>query len=88
MVGRWAVQLEPIKPVLTAHGPMLLKLRYDQPLSNLAFNFNLRRYTMDCTSDTAMYRLELSQELLSRTHLRDVAGYQAGAYTRSHFRST
>ena len=25
---------------------MLLKLRHDGPLSNFAFNFNLRRYTM------------------------------------------
>ena len=33
---------------------------------------------VDCTSDTAMYRLQLSQELLTRTRLRDVAGYQVG----------
>jgi len=33
-----------MKPVLKAPGAMLLKLRYDEPLSNLAFNFNLRRY--------------------------------------------
>ena len=28
---------------------------------------------IDCTSNTAMYRLELSQDLLGRTRLRDVA---------------
>jgi len=33
---------------------------------------------IDCTSNTAMYRLELSQDLLGRTRLRDVAGYQVG----------
>lgn len=33
---------------------------------------------VDCTSDTAMYRLELSQELLARTRVRHVSGYQVG----------
>ena len=33
---------------------------------------------VDCTSDTAAYKLELSQELLQRTRLRDCAGYQVG----------
>jgi len=43
-----AVQFEPMKSVLKAPGPMLLRLRYDGPLSNFAFNFNLRRYTSRC----------------------------------------
>ena len=43
-LGR-AVQVDPIKPVLKAPGAMLFKVRYDKPLSNFAFNFNLRRYT-------------------------------------------
>ena len=33
-----------MNPVLKAPGSMLLKLRCDGPLSNFAFNFNLRRY--------------------------------------------
>jgi cleavage and polyadenylation specificity factor subunit 2 len=33
---------------------------------------------VECTSDTAAYKLELSQELLQRTRLRDCAGYQVG----------
>jgi hypothetical protein len=33
-----------MKPVSTAPGTMLLKLRYNGPLSNFAFNFNLYRY--------------------------------------------
>jgi len=38
------VQVDPIKPAFKAPGSMLLKLRYDGPLSNFAFKFNLRRY--------------------------------------------
>jgi hypothetical protein len=33
-----------LKPSLKAPVSMLLKLRYDGPLSNCAFNFNLRHY--------------------------------------------
>jgi hypothetical protein len=32
-----------MKSVLKAPGPVLLKLRYDGPLLNFAFNFNVRR---------------------------------------------
>ena len=34
--------------------------------------------TIHCTFDTAVYRLALSQDLLYRTRLRDVAGYHVG----------
>jgi hypothetical protein len=40
------VQVDPIKPSLKAPGIKRLKLKYDKPLSNFAFKFNLRRYTM------------------------------------------
>ena len=40
-----AVQAKPIKPRLKAPGKQLLKLKYDEPLSNFAFEFNLRCYT-------------------------------------------
>ena len=40
------VQVAPIKATLKAPGTKRLKLRYDGPGSNLAFNFNLRRYTL------------------------------------------
>ena len=33
-----------MKPVLIVPGPMLLKLRYDEPLSNFALSFDVRRY--------------------------------------------
>jgi hypothetical protein len=43
-LGR-AVQVDPVNPVLKAPGSMLLKLRYDGPLSDFGFRFNLRLYT-------------------------------------------
>jgi hypothetical protein len=39
-----AVQVDPIKPTLKAPGIKLLNLKYDKPLSNIAFKFSLRRY--------------------------------------------
>jgi hypothetical protein len=39
------VQVDPIKPTLKASGAKRLKLKYDEPLSNVAFEFNLRRYS-------------------------------------------
>jgi len=40
------VQVDPIKPILKPPGTKRLKLKYDKLLSNVAFNFNLRRYTV------------------------------------------
>ena len=39
-----AVQIDPIKHTLKAPGLSVLILKYDEPLSNFAFNFNLRLY--------------------------------------------
>ena len=39
------MQVDPIKPTLKAPGTKRLMLKYDKPLSNFAFTFNLRRYT-------------------------------------------
>ena len=44
LLGR-AVQDDPIKPTLKSPEIKLLKLKYDKPLSNFAFKFNLRRYS-------------------------------------------
>jgi len=44
-----AVHVDPIKPTLKAPGTNLLKLDYDEPLSNFAFKLKLRRYTMKLT---------------------------------------
>jgi hypothetical protein len=35
-----------MKPELKAPGTMLFKLGYEEPVSNFAFKFNLRRYIM------------------------------------------
>ena len=43
--GGKAVQVEPMKPVLKAPGTKRLNPKYDKLLSNVAFKFNLRRYT-------------------------------------------
>jgi hypothetical protein len=42
-----AVQVEPMKLRLKAPGTERLKLKYDDPLSNFAFTFNLRRCTTE-----------------------------------------
>jgi len=39
-----AVQVDPTKPTLKAHGTKRLKLKFALLLSNFAFKFNLRRY--------------------------------------------
>ena len=39
------MQVHPIKPTLKAPGSVRLKLKCDEPLSNFAFNCNLRRYS-------------------------------------------
>ena len=41
------MQVGPMKPTLKAPGTERLKLKYDEPLSNVAFKFNLHRYTED-----------------------------------------
>jgi len=41
-----SVLVEPIQPKLKLPGIERLKLKCDEPLSNFAFNFRLRRYTL------------------------------------------
>ena len=45
-----AVQVDPFKPTLKAPVSKRLKLKYDILLSNFAFRFNLRRYSLICDS--------------------------------------
>jgi len=40
------VQVDPIKPTLKASGTKRLKLECDEPISDCAFKFNLRRYIL------------------------------------------
>jgi len=42
----WAAQVDPIKPMLKAPGCERLKLTWHDLLSNIAFNFNLRRFAL------------------------------------------
>jgi hypothetical protein len=64
-----AVQVDPTTTKLKPPGTMSLKLRHDEPLSNIAFNFNLRRYTK--------WRTTLWNDI-------DTTAMEAGAHTR-HF---
>ena len=55
-----AVQVDPFKPTLKAPGTERLKLKHDEPLSDFAFNFKLRRYTedMERSSSEILKKLE------------------------------
>jgi len=87
-----------MKPKLKAPGINLLTLKFDEPLSTFAFKFNLRRYNMAEALPSLAERmraagLPLSSELMCADyHLRRCAlacpQCAAGAYSRSHFRST
>jgi hypothetical protein len=57
-----------------------LKPKHDETLSIVAFKFNLRRYTSE---DAAV----VGGNVLTSQRVTDVC-LAAGAYTRSHFRST
>jgi len=73
-----AVQVDPIKPTLKAPGTKRLKLKYDEPLSNFAFNFNLRHYYAVSGSIPAIDKLaEIAKP-----------EFKAGAYTRPLSSST
>jgi len=56
------VQVDPIKPTLKALGTRRFKPISDEPLSNLALDFNLRRYTMgvDTLRDVNTHSVKLS----------------------------
>jgi hypothetical protein len=70
-----AVQVVPIKPTLTAPGTKRLKLECDEPLSNFAFNFKLRRYT---TGFDRWKKIYGETDDVNKT----------GAYTRPHLSSS
>ena len=84
------VHVDHIKSALKSSGIKRLKLEYDEPPSNFAFNLNLRRYTKPKPTDPKT----------SATQSGDTAGgtwphvavdwnrWKAGAYTRPLFGST
>ena len=47
------MQVDPMKLTLIAPEAMRLKLKYDEPLSNFAFNFNSRRYKKELDEQAA-----------------------------------
>jgi len=53
------VQVDPVQPTLKPTGTKCLKLKCDALLSNFAFKFNLRRYTMgaEAGDPKAMFNL-------------------------------
>jgi hypothetical protein len=58
------VQLEPLEPVLKAPGTIRLKLKHDAPLSNFAFIFNLRHYTLVSTQGDPPNQAFVSQAVV------------------------
>jgi hypothetical protein len=80
-----------MKPTLKAHGTKRLTLRYDTLLSKLAFNLNLRRYTTAANGETRLRVTTTTRRWTDGANVNDIAAgfdQEAGAYTRSLFRST
>ena len=97
------MQVDPIKPTLKAPGSERLKLKYDEPLSNFAFNIYLRRYTevqieesidadyenIVAGDNTVKEYLRQGSEQRKALGLEDLGNVsKAGAYTRPLFSST
>jgi hypothetical protein len=64
-VGR-AVQVDPMNATLKGPGCKRLKLGYDEPLANFAYNFNLCRYTLRRASWRSSRRIANSWTPLRR----------------------
>ena len=58
-----AVQVNLMKPTLKPPGTKRLKPKYDEPLSNFAFKFNLRRYITERTTTPYMTKYERARIL-------------------------
>ena len=70
MRGR-AVQVDPIKPTVEAAGSKRLKLEHGRLLSNVGFNFHLRRYSLGLT-------IETRPDYCLSPHLRQMLNYGQG----------
>ena len=63
------MQVNPVKPTLKAPRTKRLKVKCDEPLSNFAFNFNLRRYKVAETKRVIHAEVRnLHVELLKQFH--------------------
>ena len=73
--------IEP-RHIILVHGTTqnteFLKSHLQTSLAGVVIDTPANGETVDCTSERTLYRLELSQELLSRSHLREAAGFQIG----------
>ena len=56
--------VHPIKPTSKAPGIKLLKLKYATPLSDFAFELNLRRYSMELDGDVTLECRDCNGEFL------------------------
>ena len=72
------MQVDPVKPTLRPPGTKRLKLKCDEVLSNLAFNFNLRHYIL----------VENGTFHMAAQHAGYGLNTKAGAYTRPLLSST
>jgi len=70
-----AVQADPIKLKMNPPGTERLKLKYDDPLSNFAFRFNLRRYNtaVSFNGADASVAVTLTGAVLTLSHGSDSA---------------
>jgi hypothetical protein len=72
------VQVDPIKTVLNAPETKHSILKYDEPLSNVAFKFNLRRCSVGVKAAAAEAR-KVSSALRSRRQLAESAAMELKA---------
>ena len=88
------MQVDPINPTLKAPGIKLLNAKYGKQLSDIGFDFNLRRYSVAviddqfggdalCLFDDATGDVTVVQPNEDGSYWR-----KAGAYTRPPFSST
>jgi hypothetical protein len=61
-----------MKPMLKAPGTKRLKLKYDQPLSSFAFNFNFRRYTMEAVAAAEKDQVGQGSKYVNRRRRRSL----------------
>ena len=62
-LGR-AVQVDPTQPTLKVPGIKLFKLKFDKPLSKIAFKFDLRRYTSATASAMMMTMTTMAMRVM------------------------
>ena len=73
--------LEP-RRVMLVHGSRIdtaaLREHLQHALSGVPIEAPEQGQTMECTFDSAMYRLDLSQDILSKTPVRSICGHRVG----------